>query len=217
MAVRREVHMVHACAWNGQRTHEVKGVRVAEVESMQPLGDDDCVASVDREVEVVRIVDGNRFAGTSRNWIDRRQGVPDVVVDVQRLQVVRRCDVLRQRADREVVDDLVRGRVDHVDGVARAVRYVDARRRLGRGRAEHSGVVVGIEVEPPALGNVVGHHPRLSVDDGRRLDRRGRGLVARGAVPDQNPTGCGGQARADEQDGAHLTGPPWSRALHRGP
>ena len=74
-----------------QRTHELKGVRVAEVESMQPLGDDDRVAAVEREVEVVRIVDGNRLAGRPGHRIDRRQAVPDVVVDVQRLQVVRRA------------------------------------------------------------------------------------------------------------------------------
>ena len=60
--------------------------------------------------------------------VDRRQVLPEVVRDVERLQVPRGDDVLRQRADREVLDDLERALVDHVDGVAVAVRDVDVRR-----------------------------------------------------------------------------------------
>ena len=37
-----------------------KRVRVAEVEPVQPLGDDDRVAAVGREVHVVRVVDRDR-------------------------------------------------------------------------------------------------------------------------------------------------------------
>ena len=54
--------------------------------------------------------------------------------------------MLRQRADREVLDDLVRARVDHVDGVAVAVRHVDARQRAARGAGQHVRAVVGVDV-----------------------------------------------------------------------
>ena len=104
-----------------------KRVRVAEVEPVQPLGDDDRVAAVGREVHVVRVVDRDRRAGLARARVDRREAVAGVVRDVERLQVPGRDDVLGQAADREVLDDLVGVRVDHVDRVALAVRDVDQR------------------------------------------------------------------------------------------
>ena len=70
---------------------------VAEVEPVQTLGDHDRVAPVDREVEVVGIVDVDRLARAARARIDRRQRVADVVVHVERLQIVRGRDVLWQR------------------------------------------------------------------------------------------------------------------------
>ena len=49
-------------ARNRERVLEREGVRVAEVEPVQPLGDDDRVAAVGREVHVVRVVDRDRAA-----------------------------------------------------------------------------------------------------------------------------------------------------------
>ena len=42
------------------RVHELERVRIAEVEPREPLGDDDRVLPVGREVHVVRIVDRDR-------------------------------------------------------------------------------------------------------------------------------------------------------------
>ena len=106
-------------------------MRIAEVESLPGLGDDDRVAPVGREVEVVGIGrPGSASARAARPRVDRREAVAEVVVDVQGAQVVRRRDVLRQRADAEVVDDLERALIDDVDGVRLAVRDVDERARV---------------------------------------------------------------------------------------
>ena len=53
-------------AGNVERAHEPEGVRVAEVQAMQPFGDHDRVAPVDREVEVVRVVDRKRRVPAGR-------------------------------------------------------------------------------------------------------------------------------------------------------
>ena len=58
-----------------------------------------------------------------------------VVRDPQRAQVPRRHDVLRIEADLELVDDLERRRIDHVDVVRLDVRHVDARQVAGDRRA----------------------------------------------------------------------------------
>jgi hypothetical protein len=52
--------VVDAGAGNRQGLDQTERVRVAEVEPLQALGDDDRVAAVGREVEVVRIVDRDR-------------------------------------------------------------------------------------------------------------------------------------------------------------
>jgi len=59
--------VVDAGAGNAQRSHEPERVCPAEVEPVQTLGDHDRVAPVDREVEVVGIVDGDRLAGATRS------------------------------------------------------------------------------------------------------------------------------------------------------
>ena len=76
-------------------------VRVAEVQPLQALGDDDREAAVGREVEVVGVLDRDRAPRLPGPRVDRREAVADVVVDVQRLQVPGRGDVLGQRAGRE--------------------------------------------------------------------------------------------------------------------
>jgi hypothetical protein len=54
--------------------------------------------------------------------------------------------MLRQCSDREVLDDLLRVRVDDVDRVARAVGDVDARKRTEGGAGEHVHAVLGVDV-----------------------------------------------------------------------
>ena len=90
----------------GSAWPDAERVRVAEVEPVQALGDDDREPAVRREVQVVGVGDGNGAAGPRRPRIDRRDRVALVVQHVQRLQVPRGRDVLRQRADRELPDDL---------------------------------------------------------------------------------------------------------------
>ena len=52
--------MVRTRARNRERVLQRERVRVAKVDAVQPLGDDDRVAAVGREVHVVRIVDRDR-------------------------------------------------------------------------------------------------------------------------------------------------------------
>ena len=72
--------------------------------------------------------------------IDRRQAAVGAALGVvghpERLEVPRRHDVLRVDADPEPVDDLERGRIDHVDVVGLHVRHVDARQRARHRRAQ---------------------------------------------------------------------------------
>ena len=91
--------------------------------------------------------DGNGAAGPRSSRIDRRDRVSLVVQHVQRLQVPCGRDVLRQGADRELLDDLHASRVDHVDRVALAVRDVDTRECASRGAAEHVRAVRCVDVE----------------------------------------------------------------------
>src|SRR5205823_7742814 len=91
----------------------------------QAFGDDDRVATVRREVEVVRISDRHLLAGLSRKRVDRREAVAGIVVHPERLEVVRRSDVLWQRSGGEMPDDPEAVRIDLVDRVAAAVRHVD--------------------------------------------------------------------------------------------
>ena len=138
--------MVDTRAGNVERVMELERVRVAEVETVQPFGHDDRVAPVRREVHVVRIVDRNRPPRLAGARIDRRQRVALVVRDVERLQVPRRDDMLREDAHAEVLDDLERPLVDHVDRVAVAVRHVDQRLRELRDRAEVARAIGGVDV-----------------------------------------------------------------------
>ena len=83
--------------------------------------------------------------------VDRREravgGALGVVGDPERLEVVRRHDVLRVEADVEGVDHLHRRGVDHRDRVAAAVGYVDARRaRPSWPQGEVAGLDLAVEV-----------------------------------------------------------------------
>ena len=158
-AVGREVHVVDARARHHERMVQAEAVRVTEVEPMEPFGDDDRIPPVRCEVHVVRVVDRNRRARLAGLRIDRRQAVAEIVRDVERLQVVRRCDVLRERTDGEVFDDLEGLRVDHVDGRALAVGDVDARQRGARDGREHVRAVVRVHVAGRGRRDACGHPP----------------------------------------------------------
>ena len=122
-----------------QRVHQAHRVRIAEVEALEPLRHDDREPAVGREVEVVRILDRYRARGLGGAGVDRREAVAEVVVDIERPQVVGGRDVLRQGPDREGRDDLQRPLADHVDGVAHAVRHVHQRRIASHDRTEVTG------------------------------------------------------------------------------
>ena len=141
-AVGREVHVVDAQAsGDGERVLEGHGVRVAEVQAPERFGDDDGVAPVGGEVQVVGVPDGDRSSRPSGARVDRGEAIADVVVDVERLEVIGRRDVLRHGAGREVLDHLHRALADDVDGVAHRVRDVDERRVSAHGAGEHAGAV----------------------------------------------------------------------------
>ena len=182
-----------------QRMHQPHRVRVAEIEALQPLGHDDRVPAIGGEVQVVRVLDRNRAPGTGGARVDRREAVAEVVVHVQRPQVVRRRDVLGKRADRELRDDFQRPLADHVDGVAQAVRHVHERRIAADDRTEVSGRVGAVHVHDPA--------------GDRRPGRRGATARARASsvdVPDDvlarwrvepQPAGSSAPARGAGQRG----------------
>ena len=90
-----EVQVVDAQTIDLERLYELEGVRVAEVEALEALRDDDRVLPVRCEVHVVRILDRDRRAWLSRSRIDRRQAVAPVVGDIERLQVPSGHHVLR--------------------------------------------------------------------------------------------------------------------------
>src|SRR5262249_29924114 len=74
-AVDGKVHVIDARAGQLDGAVQRKGVRVAEVESVQPLGDDDRVAPVGGEVHVVGVGDRDRPARPAGARIDHRQAV----------------------------------------------------------------------------------------------------------------------------------------------
>ncbi len=174
---------------------------------------------VDGEVQVVGIVDRKRLSRPAGERIDRRQRVTDVVVDVERLQVVRRRDVLRQGADREVIDHPVGARVDDVHRVAGAVGNVDPGQGLTRGRADHPGLVVGVQVELAGMGKAPMDEFRLlRVDRGRREARPGERAVAPIPVPDDQADSGADQSEGQDVRNAHTPpGSPSWPGRHRPP
>ena len=117
--------MVDADTADRHRLDQLERVRVAEVEATEPLGDDDRVLPVRREVHVVRIVDRDGYAGSSRPGVDRRQAVAAVVGDVQRLRshAGTTCCGRTPTAKWSITVAVVG--VDDVDGIAHRIRDVD--------------------------------------------------------------------------------------------
>ncbi|MEJ7716868.1 MAG: hypothetical protein WKF31_02485 [Thermoleophilaceae bacterium] len=70
-SVRAEVHVVDAEAPDAERLLELPRLRIAEVEALEALGDDDRRSSVRREVEVVRVVDRDGAAPWASRSRDR--------------------------------------------------------------------------------------------------------------------------------------------------
>ena len=140
--------MVDAAARHVEGAVELHRVGEAEVEPVLPFGDHDRVAAPRGEVEVVGIADGHRFAlRPPGDGAEGRQAVADIVVDPERLEVVRRRHMLGEQTNRVVRDDLEGPLVDHVHRVACAVRDINARRYVSNGRAEIVHAVVGVDVE----------------------------------------------------------------------
>ncbi len=123
---------------------------IAKIETLEPLGDDDRGTAIQREVEVVGILHRDRLAGLAGLRIDRGQAAlrapQPVVVDPQRLQIPGRDDVLRLPADPISVDDLERLGVDHIDVVGAQIGHVDARQRVGDGRAQLVAADLAVKV-----------------------------------------------------------------------
>ena len=157
---------------HAERALQLHRVRVAEVEPLERLGDDDRGLAVRREVHVVRVVDGDRRAGLAGVRVDRREAAVGaalgVVGDPQRLQVPRGHDVLRVDPHVQRVDHLHGGGIDHRHRVRGAVRHVDAVQRGLRLGADLVGRVVAVEV----VGIADRRHARQHVDLG--LAARGR-------------------------------------------
>ena len=162
---------------------ELQRVRVAEVEALQALGDDDRAAAVRREVEVVRIGDGPRAATTSGSRIDRRQRVALVAVDPERVQVPRRRDVLWLGRNAEAADDLERLRIDLVDRVALRLRDVDAIQRSARDRRDRGRRVCCVDVADGCRARAA----RGGI--GQRQDAALRAARAIAPADDEDPAG----------------------------
>ncbi len=141
--------MVDAETVDVHRLHEREGVRVAEVEAFEAFGDHDRVLAVGGEVHVVRVVDGNVRAGLPGRRIDWRQRVAAVVRHVQRLQVPGGDDVLRQDADRELIDHLRGERIDHIDRVTEGIRNVHQGPDVLHDRRERVRAIRGVDVARP--------------------------------------------------------------------
>src|SRR5439155_18890299 len=103
--------------------------------------------AVRREVEVVGVDDRDRWAGLAGPRVDGGQGVAEVAVDVEGLHVGGGYHVLRPPRDREAPEDLVGGRVDHLDGVRLADGHVHPGWHAGNGGAEPARRRAGIDVE----------------------------------------------------------------------
>ena len=132
--------------------------RVAEVEPLQRLRHDDRVQPVGREVHVVRVGYAHGLSAPAGPRVDRGEAVARVVVHPEGAEVPRGCHVLRVRTRPEVVDDLVRVRVDHVDRVALRVRHVDPLGVVTDGGREPVRLVGGVHV---VLVQELRHHAAL--------------------------------------------------------
>ena len=181
---------------------ERKRVRVAEVEAVQPLGDDDRVATVGREVHVVGIVDRDRAAGLARARVDRRQAVAGVVRHVERPQVPRRDDVLRQPADVEVLDDLVR----RADRSRRPCRSCCSARRRAAARFGPRGAIM---FAPSCAYTSVVSIECAGRESQRRARARGRRDRAARRVAaeheDRAADGCRGEIGARDRERSRRT------------
>jgi hypothetical protein len=167
-----EVGVIDAGALrDGERAAQLHRVGIAEVDPPQPLGHDHRVAPVGGEVHVVGVLDRDRRTRHTVDGVDRGQAVALVVGDPQRPQVVGRDDVLRHRSDRELAHDLVRGRIDLVNGGAAAIGDVDQRPVAAHYYGQVAGVIGGVDVVRIDRPHLPGARKTPRSDGGRRARR----------------------------------------------
>src|SRR6516164_11395262 len=120
---------------------------------MNALGHHDGVFAVGSVIHVVRIFNAYGLYLLASRGIDFSQAIAKIVQCPERLQIIRRSDVLRLAPDFEVVDDLEGSEDERVYGVAAAIRDINK-----VGEAPHRrGKIPG----PSLRINIVGiDHPR---------------------------------------------------------
>jgi hypothetical protein len=125
-AIRREVEVVHAQPRDPDAPLEPPATGIPHVEALEALGDHDGLRAVGREVEVVRVVHGDRLRRLRLARIQDHQRVSNRVGHIQAPQVPARRHVVRHRTDGKAIDHAQTARVDDIDGAGVAVRHVDA-------------------------------------------------------------------------------------------
>ena len=124
-AVGREVEVIRAAVRDRDASAQRPRRRVAEVEAIVALRDDDGGRAVGREIEVVGVGHGNGARDLPGVGVDDRQRIGLGVEDVEPREVPRGGDVVGLAPHGVVVDDLVGPRIDDVDRVRHGVRHVD--------------------------------------------------------------------------------------------
>jgi hypothetical protein len=108
-----EIQVIHSFAMHRHGIVQPHCMRVTKIEPLRTLRHDHGVPTIRREIEVVRIFDGNAFPFLACHGIDRRKAVAAIVSDPKRAQVVRRDNMLRERRRYEGSLDAIRRRVEH--------------------------------------------------------------------------------------------------------
>ena len=170
-AVAGEVQVIRSSERDPDRSLQVPGGRVVEVQGVLPLRDIDRVSAVRREVQVVGVGNADRADGAGGPRIDHGERVAVDVPDVEVLHVPGGRDVLGLRADVERSNHPERSRVDDAHVVRGVVRNVDpggdSSHRGSEGRGLRDG---GVDVprprgrrtrrSPPATNHPPLPHPR---------------------------------------------------------
>ena len=182
---------------------QCKGLRVTELQAAEALGDDDRVASIRGEVEVVGIGDAYCRTRPARARVDRGEAVARIVGDVEGLQVPRWHDVLGLQPDPEALDDPVGARTDHVDRVTEAVWHIHERLRIPRRPGQHVRAVEGIDI--PGRGRPKrGPATRRSRAAARRLRSVAATQLAQGRLRPRRPPAAGEQDPHAERYGREI-------------
>lgn len=152
------------------------GAAIAHVQLVGTRPDDDRLASIGREIEVVGIGQCDRADHARGPRVDFAEGVGGFVVNPQAAHVPIRRHLLGGAADAELGDDTEAGGVDHVNLAGERGGHVDT-----------LGVTRHARREPPAQRVEVRLRQRA------RLPDRGGGLVRRRGCGDAPNQGAGGR------------------------